>query len=247
MRRVGGRRLGPRVGEATSAALRAGLAMNDSFAGFGWSRSTGQPKGLRRFATFEAMEAHRLEGLARVMARRSRPSAAGCLDRLSDMTDDTTSRPATADDLKRLVRALEDAGARYLLIGAYALLAHGYQRATVGIDLLVEASIDNGERVRRALLVLPDRCAADIDPAWFLEGQNIRVADEITVDLLFSPCAQTYEMLKPHEQIVDLDGVAVRTVSLHGLLLTKQTPRPQDIHDSLLLRRAIAAASHEDE
>ena len=37
MKLVGGRRLGPRVGEATSAALRAGLAMNDSFAGFGWS------------------------------------------------------------------------------------------------------------------------------------------------------------------------------------------------------------------
>ena len=113
----------------------------------------------------------------------------------------------------------------------------------VDIDLFVEASIDNGERVRRALLVLPDRCAAEIDPAWFVEGENIRVAVEITVDLLFSACAPAcaYEMLKPHEQIVDLDGVAVRTVSLHGLLLTKQTPRPQDIQDSLLLRRAIAA------
>ena len=72
MRQVGGRRLGPRVGEATSAALRAGLAMNDSFAGFGWSRSPGQAKGLRRFATFEAMEAHRLDSLARAMAQRSR-------------------------------------------------------------------------------------------------------------------------------------------------------------------------------
>ena len=56
------------------------------------------------------------------------------------------SRPATAEDLKRLVQALEAAGARYLLIGAYALLAHGYQRATVDIDLLVEATRDNGER-----------------------------------------------------------------------------------------------------
>lgn len=150
-----------------------------------------------------------------------------------------TSRPATADDLKRLIEALNAAGARYLLIGAYGLFAHGYQRATIDIDLLVEASAENGARVRQALLVLPDRSAAEIDPQWFTEGDNIRVADEITVDLLFSPCGQTYEMLKPFEAVVDLDGVAVHTVSLEGLLLTKQTQRPQDQQDCLVLRAAI--------
>jgi hypothetical protein len=150
-----------------------------------------------------------------------------------------TSRPATSDDLKRLVGALNAAGARYLLIGAYGLFAHGYQRATMDIDLLVEGSEDNGARVRQALLVLPDRSAADIDPRWFTDGDNIRVADEITVDLLFSPCGQTYDMLKPYETIVDLDGVPVHTVSLQGLWLTKQTQRPQDQQDCLVLRAAI--------
>ena len=139
------------------------------------------------------------------------------------------------------MRALNEQGARYLLIGAYALFAHGWQRATTDIDLVVEASVANGERVRQALLVLADRSASEIDPAWFTEGENIRVADEVTVDLLFSPCAQTYEMLKPFEEVIDLDGVPVRTVSLEGLLLTKQTQRPQDIQDSLVLRRAIEA------
>jgi hypothetical protein len=121
------------------------------------------------------------------------------------------------------------------------IFAHGYQRATTDIDLLVEASVANGERVREALLVLADQSALDIDPRWFIEGENIRVADEVTVDLLFSPCAQTYDMLKPYEQVVDLDGVAVHTVSLQGLLLTKRTQRPQDIQDSLVLQRAIEA------
>jgi predicted nucleotidyltransferase len=152
-----------------------------------------------------------------------------------------TSRPATSSDLKRLVAALNASGARYLLIGAYALFAHGYQRATTDIVLLVEASEPNGRLVRQALLVLADQSARDLDPVWFTEGENIRVADEITVDLLFSPCAQTYEMLLPHRQVVDLDGIPVQTVSLEGLLLTKQTQRPQDQQDSLILQRAIAA------
>jgi predicted nucleotidyltransferase len=152
-----------------------------------------------------------------------------------------TSRPATAADLKRVISALNASGAHYLLIGAYALFAHGYQRATTDIDFVVEGTLANGQRVQQALLVLADRSASELDPAWFTEGENIRVADEITVDLLFSPCAQTYDMLKAYEQIVDLDGVPVRTVSLEGLLLTKQSQRPQDVQDALILRRAIEA------
>jgi hypothetical protein len=160
---------------------------------------------------------------------------------MNDDTTSDTSRPATAEDLKRIVRALNEQQARYLLIGAYALFAHGWQRATIDIDLLVEASVDNGERVRQALLVLADQSAREIDPAWFTEGDDIRVADEITVDLLFSPCEQTYAMLEPLSEVIDLDGVPVRTVSLRGLLLTKQTKRPQDIQDCLVLQRAIDA------
>ena len=40
------------------------------------------------------------------------------------------SRPATLDDLKLLMKALNDHGVDYFLIGGYALAAHGYLRAT---------------------------------------------------------------------------------------------------------------------
>ena len=48
---------------------------------------------------------------------------------------ETYSRPASFDDLRTLVAALTLNGADYLLIGGYALFAHGYHRATTGIDL----------------------------------------------------------------------------------------------------------------
>jgi hypothetical protein len=38
------------------------------------------------------------------------------------------SRPATLEDLKTLIRALNEQSADYLLIGGYALFAHGYHR-----------------------------------------------------------------------------------------------------------------------
>ena len=149
------------------------------------------------------------------------------------------SRPATLDDLRTLIRALDKQQTDYLLIGGWALLAHGFQRATVDIDLLVRADRVTGERVKKALLVLPDQAARDIDAAWFEGDDTIRVADEFVVDVMFRACGETYESLLPFEQRIDLDGVPVRTVSLQGLLKTKQTYREKDALDRVLIEQAL--------
>ena len=50
------------------------------------------------------------------------------------------TRPATWEDVKRLARYLEEAGAEYALIGGYALAANGLLRQTEDIDILVNPS-----------------------------------------------------------------------------------------------------------
>lgn len=150
------------------------------------------------------------------------------------------SRPATLADLKALIRALNERGADYLLIGGYALFAHGHHRTTTDIDLLVPATREAGRKVREALMVLPDQAAKDLDPAWFEEGENIRVADAFVVDLMLNACGQTFESLKQYAEIIELEGIAIRTVNLQGLLLTKQTLRDKDVADRIVLERALA-------
>ena len=157
---------------------------------------------------------------------------------------DSFSRPASLEDLKNLLRSLNDRGADYLLIGGYALAAHGYQRATIDIDLLVPATSQAGAKVKEALMILPDRAARDIDPAWFEEGENIRVADAIVVDLMLNANGQTYESLERFGITIDLEGIPVRTVSLEGLLLTKQTMRDKDTQDRIIIERAIEVSRH---
>lgn len=149
------------------------------------------------------------------------------------------SRPATLEDLKSLVQALNQNGAEYLLIGGYALFAHGYHRATTDIDLLVPANRQAGEKIRAALMVLPDQAARDLDAAWFDEGENIRVADAIVVDIILNACGESYETLKQFAETVELDGIPIRTVNLEGLLRTKQTMRDKDAMDRIVLERAL--------
>jgi predicted nucleotidyltransferase len=150
-------------------------------------------------------------------------------------------RPATLEDLKTLIRSLNTQGVEYLLIGGYALFAHGYHRATTDIDLLVPATQKAGLQIKQALMVLPDQAAKDIDPAWFEESENIRVADAFVVDIMLNACGETYESLKQYAEIVDLDGIPVRTINLQGLLLTKQTTRDKDVSDRIILERALEA------
>ncbi|MBI5441065.1 MAG: hypothetical protein HY900_07630 [Deltaproteobacteria bacterium] len=149
------------------------------------------------------------------------------------------SRPATLDDLKTLIRALNQEGADYLLIGGYALFAHGYHRTTTDIDVLVPANRATGQKVREALMVLPDQAAREIDPAWFEEGENIRIADAFVVDIMLNACGETYETLAQYAETVDLEGLPIRTVNLEGLLRTKQSLREKDVADRLILERAL--------
>jgi len=152
---------------------------------------------------------------------------------------DEYSRPATLEDLKLLMRSLNEHAVEYLLIGGYALAAHGYQRATTDIDVLVRATAESGRRVKDALMILPDRAAKDIEPGWFEEGEYIRVADAFIVDVMLSANGQTFDTLRKYAETIDLDGIPVNTVNLEGLLLTKQTTRDKDIADRAILERAI--------
>jgi predicted nucleotidyltransferase len=157
------------------------------------------------------------------------------------MTEPTqrNARPADIEDLKLLLRALSEHGVDYLLVGGYALYALGYQRGTVDIDIVLRPTREQGERVKRALLLLPDGVAKDLDPDWFVEGDTIRVADTFVVDLMFDACGETYESLLPYAVTVEFEGVPVRTLNLEGLLKTKQSARDKDRLDREVLERAL--------
>lgn len=76
--------------------------------------------------------------------------------------EQNTARPASVDDLKLLLRALNAHGVDYLLIGGYALYALGYQRGTTDIDVVLRPTREQGERVKQALLLLPDKVSEEL-------------------------------------------------------------------------------------
>lgn len=82
---------------------------------------------------------------------------------MDDTHDGAYAREPQIADLVRVCRALNETGARYLLIGGFAVIAHGGARTTKDIDFLIDASTDNVARVKRALRVLEDHAADDVE------------------------------------------------------------------------------------
>ena len=60
------------------------------------------------------------------------------------------------------------------------------------------------------------------------------------IDLLFAANGQTYESLQDNASTLLIDGVAVRTLDIEGLLKTKTDYRPKDQIDREVLQRLKA-------
>jgi hypothetical protein len=134
---------------------------------------------------------------------------------------------------------LNDAGARYVLIGGFAVVAHGAARFTKDIDLLVDDDPENVARVTRALGVLADNAAAEVRDTDVREYVVVRVADEDVIDLMGRACGLSYADVARDAHVRSVEGVAIPVASPATLIRTKDTYRPQDAIDRQFLEELI--------
>ncbi|MBM4395732.1 MAG: hypothetical protein FJ087_08585 [Deltaproteobacteria bacterium] len=156
---------------------------------------------------------------------------------MDDPRDGPYSRAPELEDVVGLCAALNAAGARYVLIGGFAVILHGFVRGTKDIDLLVDASDENVRRLKVAMASLPDNAVAQIEDSDVRRYLVVRVADEVVVDLLGSACGIDYAgaIAGGIERKV-VEGVEVPVASMSLLVRLKDTVRPSDAADVAFLR-----------
>jgi predicted nucleotidyltransferase len=139
------------------------------------------------------------------------------------------------EDYRDILIALVEQGARFLVVGAHAMAAHGYPRATVDIDLWIEPTPENAERVWRALAAF----GAPLDALDVSRGDFVRHDMVIQfglppnrVDILTG--VSGLEFVEAWANRVDavVDGVRVPVISLSDLIENKRaTGRDKDRSD----------------
>ena len=137
-------------------------------------------------------------------------------------------------DYSDMLQAFADEKVRFLLVGAYAMAAHGYPRATVDIDLWVMPSPRNAEAVLRALrrfgAVLHDLTRQDLesDGTVFQIGVAPR-----RIDIITSASGLQFEEVFDRSRLVKIEGIDVHVPSIDDLIRNKRaTARTKDLADA---------------
>lgn len=151
----------------------------------------------------------------------------------------------------RVLRAFDREGLDYVLIGAAAMGFHGVVRATEDLDLIIKATAENVERLKRAFR------AAYSDPnIEEIQAEDL-LGDYPTVryyppsgDLYFDVMTRLGEVAN-FETIAqenrEVEGIRVRVATPAALYrLKKATVRPLDRQDAEALRRRFDLQEESD-
>lgn len=145
-------------------------------------------------------------------------------------------------DLVSLCRRLNELGAKYVVVGGYAIIYGGYARTTSDIDLLVATDLDNERLVYEALEILPDKAVRELDAGDVAKYVVARVADEVIVDLMRSASGIEYAEAMKEAVLREVQGVPIPFASPRLLWRMKaHTHREKDAGDLVFLREYFAA------
>ena len=138
------------------------------------------------------------------------------------------------EDYRDMLRALVDEKVRFLLVGAYALAAHGYPRATMDIGIWVMPAPDNADAVLRALgrfgAPLHNLTKGDLekDDTVFQIGVAPR-----RIDIITAASGLHFEDTYSRSIAVDIEGITVHIPSVADLIRNKRASgRTKDLADA---------------
>lgn len=154
----------------------------------------------------------------------------------------------TAFDPARVFETLDRYGVDYVTIGGWAVIAHGYVRATMDIDFMARRDHENIGRLAAALSELNARLRGvdaeklgidPTDPLVLGNGASFTMdTDAGPLDFLNDvPGADDYDHVRSRASKANAGGVAVWVVGYDDLVTMKEASgRPQDLLDLQQLR-----------
>jgi predicted nucleotidyltransferase len=138
------------------------------------------------------------------------------------------------EDYRDMLRALSDEKVRFLLVGAYALAAHGYPRATMDIDIWVLPSPQNADAVLRAVRRFGAPLHSLSKEDFQKDGNifQIGVAPR-RIDIITSASGLQFEETYGRSLSVNIEGIKVHIPSIDDLICNKRASgRTRDLADA---------------
>jgi len=136
-------------------------------------------------------------------------------------------------DFKEFIQLLNDNQVKYLIIGGYAVAIHGHPRYTKDIDIWVEMSSENAQKLMNALTQFGFGSLG-------LSAQDFQTPDQIIqlgyppnrIDLITTPDGIDFDTCYSLKLEVNLNDITVNFIDLENLKKNKKASgRFQDLAD----------------
>ena len=142
-------------------------------------------------------------------------------------------------DFKEMLLCLKDEEVDFIIVGAYALAAHGFPRATGDIDIWVRNSFENAQKIMRALVKFGA-------PVSHLSDEDFTTPDVIVqlgvepcrIDLLTGIDGVGFDEAWQNKVSITIDDLEINILSKEDLLRNKlATGRDKDQGDIVWLEK----------
>jgi len=129
---------------------------------------------------------------------------------------------------------LSEKKVKFLLVGAYAMAAHGYPRSTVDIDLWIMPDFENALLVLQSLedfgAPIGDLSAKDLQKDGLIF--QIGVAP-CRIDILTSIDGLQFKDAFSRSEVTEIEGIPIHVLSIPDLIINKRaTGRTKDLADA---------------
>jgi len=136
-------------------------------------------------------------------------------------------------DFAEMLAALSDAGAEFLVVGAYALAAHDQPRATKDLDIWIGPTLENARRVWTALVAFGAPLQGLVVDDFAVPGIIFQIGQEPNrIDIITEISGVTFDEAWPNRMIVT-SGVTYSVLGKAELIRNKRASgRPMDLIDA---------------
>lgn len=145
----------------------------------------------------------------------------------------------------QLIKRLLEAGVEFIIIGGYSVIFHGYKRTTGDIDIWLNATNENKQKLLPVLkkLGLDEQEIAEIDALDFEAHIVLSLGEEPEkIDFLTHIGMVSFEDASRQKTEANFDGLLIPFLHLNHLVLSKMnTGRQKDKADVEMLQKIAQA------
>jgi hypothetical protein len=136
-------------------------------------------------------------------------------------------------DFNEFVELFLEHNVRFLIVGGYALAAHGLPRATGDLDAWVWINPENAQNIMRALNAFGFQNLSLTESDFSKEDSIIQLGyPPFRIDILTSIDGVAFDQAWEKKIVVELNGMNVPFIGRDDLITNKKAAgRPQDIAD----------------